>query len=394
MYYLAAPLPGINNAGIYSLPAKNTVITNLRIAILGTRGIPNQYGGFEQAAAYISTGLAEKGHEVTVYSPHSHPYRDNSWNGVNIVHCYAPEFIGSAGQFIYDLGCMLNARKKHFDVWLILGYTSSSVWGWLYPKKTVLISNMDGLEWKRSKYSNIVKRFLLAAEKLAVRYSHFLIADSPAIQSYLLEKYRIASEYIAYGADIPVDKDEQALSALAIERYGYYLVIARMEPENNIEMIVNGFCRTDTDKIMLIVGNIDTAFGKYLTGKFKNNLNVVFAGPVYDSKKLSALKSYCRLYFHGHSCGGTNPSLLEAMASGALICAHDNPFNKAVLGEDAFYFKSEDDIRILLEGIADRTTEGTMTTNNLAKIKAYYNWPRIVSEYERFIIDCHNDFTK
>src|SRR3982750_1944781 len=119
----------------------------MNIAIIGTRGIPNRYGGFEQLAEMLSVGLLQKGHSVTVYNSHKHPYQQKEWSGVKIIHCYDAEHIlGTAGQFIYDLNCIRNAGKENFDVLLFLGYTSSSVWGRLFPKGSIIISNMDGLE--------------------------------------------------------------------------------------------------------------------------------------------------------------------------------------------------------------------------------------------------------
>ena len=151
---------------------------SLRIAILGTRGIPNNYGGFEQIAGYLAKGLTQRGHSVSVYNSHNHPYKKNTWEGVNIIHCFDPEFLlGTAGQFIYDLNCILHSRKKNFDIILMLGYTSSSIWRKVYPKKSTVIFNMDGLEWKRSKYSNLAKKFLLYAERLAIRSGNYFIAD-------------------------------------------------------------------------------------------------------------------------------------------------------------------------------------------------------------------------
>ena len=136
----------------------------MKLAILGTRGIPNYYGGFEQFAQYLSKEFTSKGHEVYVYNSSAHPYKEKVWNGVNIIHCKDPEDkIGTAGQFIYDLNCILDSRKREFDIILQLGYTSSSVWNWLFSKKPVIITNMDGLEWKRSKYSKLVQRFLFYA---------------------------------------------------------------------------------------------------------------------------------------------------------------------------------------------------------------------------------------
>src|SRR4030095_13620718 len=131
----------------------------MRIAILGSRGIPNQYGGFEQFASHAAPALANKGHEVYAYNSSTHPYKEKTWNNVNIIHCFDPEEkIGTAGQFIYDFNCILDSRKRNYDVILQLGYTSNSIWSFLYPQKPVLVTNMDGMEWKRSKYSGKVQR--------------------------------------------------------------------------------------------------------------------------------------------------------------------------------------------------------------------------------------------
>lgn len=151
----------------------------MRIAILGSRGIPNNHGGFEQFAEYFSVYLASNNHDVYVYNSHDHAYQDKEFKNVNIIHCYDPESkLGASGQFIYDLNCILDSRKRNFDVILQLGYTSNSIWYWLLPKKPVIITNMDGMEWKRSKYSPKVRKFLKYAEKLAVKSSDYLIADS------------------------------------------------------------------------------------------------------------------------------------------------------------------------------------------------------------------------
>ncbi len=143
----------------------------MKIAIIGTRGIPNHYGGFEQFAEYLSLGLVEKGHMVTVYNSHTHPYQGNDWNGVKIIHCKDPEDkLGTIGQFVYDYNCIRDTRKRNYDIILQLGYTSSSVWGRLLPrKKSIITTNMDGLEWKRTKYSQKVQKFLQYAEKLGVK---------------------------------------------------------------------------------------------------------------------------------------------------------------------------------------------------------------------------------
>jgi glycosyltransferase involved in cell wall biosynthesis len=364
---------------------------NLRIAILGTRGIPNHYGGFEHISEYVSAGLVKKGHSVTVYNSHNHPYTSDEWNGVTIKHCYDPEYrIGTAGQFIYDLNCIIDARKQNFDVLMLMGYTSSSVWGKLYPKKSVIISNMDGLEWKRSKYSKQVQQFLKYAEKLAIKYSQFYVSDSKVIKDYLENKYHIHSEYIPYGADLFTDQEREQFDTTEALKEDYFLLMARMEPENNIETILEGFNNSNSGKNFKVLGDTSNRFGKFITHKFKNDDRIQFKGSVFNTAKVRALQNNSYLYFHGHSVGGTNPSLLEAMASEALIAAHNNPFNKSVLHSDAFYFSNAGEVQQLVETVQRDESGRTMVKNNLHKIAFQFNWENIIDEYERFILECYD----
>jgi glycosyltransferase involved in cell wall biosynthesis len=360
---------------------------NLRIAILGTRGIPNHYGGFEQLTEHLAPGLVEAGHDVTVYNSHSHPYQGKEWKGVHIRHAYDPElWIGSAGQFVYDLNCVLDARKRKYDIILQLGYTSSSIWGPIFPEGTMILYNLDGLEWQRTKYSKLVRRFLLYAEKLAVRYSHFTIADSPVIQTYFRDKYGIESEYIPYGADLFSKPKVGLLKTYGYSPDSYYLLMARMVPENNIETILDGFAASGCQRKFLVIGDTATAFGRKLVEKFGADERIQFLGAIYDQEKIHCLRYFSRLYFHGHSTGGTNPSLVEAMASQALIVAHDNPFNREVLGGDAYYFSAAEDVTMLIEAPADGVVEDGMIRGNQRKVMGKFNWPKIVAGYEKFIL--------
>jgi glycosyltransferase involved in cell wall biosynthesis len=362
----------------------------LKIAILGTRGIPNYYGGFEHVSEYVSEGLVKKGHSVTVYNSHNHPYTASTWNGVEIVHCYDPEYlVGTAGQFAYDFNCLIDARKRNFDVLILMGYTSSSIWGNLYPKNSAIITNMDGLEWKRSKYSKPVQRFLRYAEKLAVKHSQFYISDSRVIKLYLKDKYNITSRYIPYGADLFSAQEREQFDKTEALKEDYFLLMARMEPENNIEAILEGFSNSNSKKSFKVLGDTGNRFGKFIINKFERDNRIQFKGAIFDNSAVRSLQNNSYLYFHGHSVGGTNPSLLEAMASEALIAAHNNPFNKSVLNTDAFYFNNASEVRDLVETVQRKDTEKTMVKNNLHKIQFQFNWDRIIDEYEEFILECH-----
>jgi glycosyltransferase involved in cell wall biosynthesis len=363
---------------------------SLRIGILGTRGIPNHYGGFEQFAEHLSIGLAGKGHEVSVYNSHNHPYQAKSWNSINIVHCFDPSRrLGTFSQFIYDLNCLRDASLKHYDVILMLGYTSSSVWCRFFPGNSTVLFNMDGMEWKRKKYNRVVRRFLLYAEKLAVKCGHFFIADSPVIQEYLQQKYSISCEHIAYGATILHNENSELLAEYDIAPHNYFLIIARMEPENNIGMILDAFASSASVKKFIVIGNTDNSYGRQLVNTFRNDSRIKFIGGLYDNpQKIHSLKIFSHLYFHGHSVGGTNPSLLEAMASRALIAAHDNPFNRAVLGNNAYYFKAKEDIKNIIDSVSRGPEDEKKISENLFTVKEHYNWETITEKYDKFIREC------
>ncbi|MCD4793926.1 MAG: DUF1972 domain-containing protein [Bacteroidales bacterium] len=354
---------------------------NLKIGIIGTRGIPNNYGGFEQFAQYLSKGLLKKGCDVYVYNSHNHPYREHQWEGVNIIHKYDPEYlIGLSGQFIYDFNCILDSRKRNFDIILQLGYTTNSVWHFLLPRKGIRICNPDGMEWKRAKYPKPVKKFLKFAEKLAVKSNRALIADSRAIRDYYIKNYKKDTYYSAYPAEIFENPNQDILSKYELEPYKYNMLIARLQEDNNIETIIQGTIASDIDFPLLIIGNHENKYGKYLQKKFDDR-RIVFINAVYNIQILNNLRFFSNIYFHGHSAGGTNPSLLEAMASSALITAHNNPFNKDVLKENAFYFNNSDEIAELLNSGIQKKDYNNKIERNIKEIKENYGIQKIINEY-------------
>jgi len=361
----------------------------MKIAIIGTRGIPNHYGGFEQCAEYLALGLIKRGFEVVVYNSHNHPYQEKIWNDVQIVHCYDPENkLGTAGQFVYDLNCILDVRKQNCDIILQLGYTSSSIWGWLMPKKAVITTNMDGLEWKRTKFSGKVKRFLRYAESLGVKYSDYLISDSIGIQNYLKNTYNANSTYIAYGATLFENVTSEVLKKYKLQQNDYDMLIARLEPENSIEIILEGVAKANLLRPFLVIGNHETSYGNYLKDKFSTHSQIKFIGGIYNIDILNNLRFYSNIYFHGHTVGGTNPSLLEAMASSSLICANDNDFNRYILENDAIYFTNVEDVtaHLLNTKYSDDLFQA-MLEKNRKKITDIYDWDIIIDQYAKHFTD-------
>jgi glycosyltransferase involved in cell wall biosynthesis len=359
----------------------------MKIGILGTRGIPNAYGGFEQFAQYLAQGLHKKGYTVSVYNSSDHPCQEPEWNGIQLIHCKDWESrIGTAGQFIYDYNCFRDAAKRNFDVLLQLGYTSNSIWRRIWPKGVTQVINMDGLEWKRSKYSRPVRKFLRIAESWAVKHGDILIADSVGIRDYIFEKYGKSSVYIPYGAEIPSAYSPSVPGEWGLQANGYYLLMARMEPENNIEMILQGWLASRKENPLVLIGNWGNTFGKYLVKTYRHE-KIRFIGAIYDQQTVNALRHYSALYFHGHSVGGTNPSLLEAMACECAIAAHDNVFNRAILAGESWYFSSADEVRNIIDGERDPGIIYQRRKKNTEKIREQYNWQRIVDDYEKVILN-------
>jgi glycosyltransferase involved in cell wall biosynthesis len=360
----------------------------MKIAILGTRGIPNYYGGFEQFAEFFSVYLVEKGHDVYCYNSHNHPFQEKTFHGVNLIHINDPEHkLGTFGQFIYDYNCILDSRKRDFDIILQLGYTSNSIWYFLLPKKPIIITNMDGLEWKRTKYSKPVQQFLKFAERLAAISSDYLVSDSLGIKKFLLEKYKKESTYIAYGAHPFTNSNEEILSQYNVEKENFNMIMARFEPENNLDMVLEGVAMSDIKTTMLVIGKHETKYGEYLKNKFKNNKNIKFLGGIYNLEHLNNLRFYSKLYFHGHSVGGTNPSLLEAMASRALVIAHNNDFNKGILKENGIYFLNPLEVKNILETVK-KSDNLPMVQNNFNAIVNEFNWDKINGEYLQLFEQC------
>ena len=382
----------------------------MNLAIIGTRGIPNNYGGFEELAEHISVGLHNKGYNVTVFNGSDHNYKLNQYKGVNIITKNNPEKkLGTFGQFIYDLKCILECRRKKFDVIIQLGYTSSAIWNFLFHKKSYIITNMDGLEWKRDKYSFLVKIFLKISERIAINFSNTTVSDNLEIKKIIESSYKIKSNYIAYGSSLFENPNQKILLKYDLNPYKYDLIIARMEPENNIESIIKGFSMAtlnhNIDRKLVIVGDNMSKYSKYLKTKYLREINVVFLGKIFDKNILNNLRYYSNIYFHGHSVGGTNPSLIEAMSCKSCIVAHDNIFNKSVLGKDAVYFNSSEDIASFVRSIDKKNNKSANNislsklnkntsdvfnwdetiNNNYSKVHKNYSWSFIINEYEKLI---------
>jgi glycosyltransferase involved in cell wall biosynthesis len=246
---------------------------------------------------------------------------------------------------------------------------------------------MDGLEWKRTKYSKPVQQFLKFAERLAAVSSDYLVSDSLGIKKFLQERYKKQSTYIAYGAYPFNSPKEEVITNYDVEKGKYNMIMARFEPENNLDMVLEGVSLNEDKTPILVIGNHNTKYGDYLKNKFKYFSNIRFIGGIYNLEHLNNLRYFSNLYFHGHSVGGTNPSLLEAMASHALVIAHNNDFNKGVLKENGYYFSNPLEVKNILNTIK-KSNNLPMVENNYNAIVNEFNWEKINGEYLQLFEEC------
>lgn len=325
----------------------------MRIGLLGTRGIPNRYGGFEEFAEQICKKWADCGHEVYVYCEdvtEKEIFVFKNVRQVFIKGCNLPLI----SQFIYDFRCTKHALKQNLDVVYNAGYATSVFGNLLFKEelKGKLVYNMDGLEWKRSKFNTITRWLTKKLEKAAALSGAELVSDNKGIQEYLKSVYGVSSTLIEYGADFSKDEIKN------FEGYPevFDLVIARFEPENHIEEIIAAY-ENQREAILVLVANINTAFYKKLSSRIDKAQNIIFNGPIYDKNELAYLKANCRYYIHGHSVGGTNPSLLEALAAGCHILIHDNIFNKDVVSHYAQSWSNQKELENFISKNISRITK-------------------------------------
>ena len=364
----------------------------MKIAILGTRGIPNNYGGFEQCAESLSVGLVKKGYEVVVYNPSFHPYKKDNYLGVKIKCIYSPQnYLGSAASnFIFDFLCLRDAVNRGFDIILELGLiTAAPAIICCRKKRSIIVTNLDGLEWKRAKWSPLVRKITKNLERFGVYNSNFLVADNIAIQKYIKDEYNRDSEFISYGAE-----KVSGLQRLDIEKYlkksgDFILTIARLEPENNLELMCDAYITSNNNLPYYIIGNYETKYGSFLREKYKDS-GVYFLGAIFNKKELDTFRFYSTYYLHGHSVGGTNPSLIEAMAAQAFILIHDNPFNKSVINKKSYSFKNINELAGLLGNNKILKDRVDFCKENIDILNSKYRWSLIVDQYEKYFLDILN----
>ncbi len=369
------------------------VINNkLKIAILGSRGIPAKYGGFESITQELSIGLANRGYKVYVACESTffklQPY--TSYKGVILVYFPIISSIRVIGEFLYDLLAVMWASFR-VDVIYMLGY--GSVVSLVFPRLIgkVVVVNVDGLEWKRRKFHPFLRSFLKCFEMITVKVANYVVVDSRNIGFHYQRNYSIESVYIPNAVREIEPRSSVALVKFNLKELEYYLVVARLEPENNIDLIIEGFKRSKSKKKLVIVGDLKkTNYISQLVQLKGKNDEIIFMGGIYDKNVLTTLRYYCYAYLHGHEVGGTNPSLLEALSSGNATLAFDVPYNKEVVVNGALYFKDHNDLAEKICKLeSDLAIREEMKKNALLRYRWNYKVKNMVCAFEDFLKNIH-----
>ena len=374
----------------------------MRIAIVGTRGLPPSYGGYETFAHYFVKHMIPLGHEVVVACERpASGDQPTSYLGAELVYFpFKPPSSYSLRKIyegLNDLYFYLRLSKNIDIMYILAGVgTQALILLRILRPKLKIVTNNDGLEWNRSKYNLFEKMMWKSFVKNSLRFSHLVVHDNPKLIDFFPKHRTEKSITIEYGVEKfdPIEWDtdyiKKNLSGInnveSLSPHSYFLVVARLQHDNNTHKIIEGYIRSGSRKSLVIVGDVwDSGYNNTLESLISKapEGKVIMTGGIYNSTVLNMLRQKCFAYIHGHSAGGTNPSLVEAMAMGRAIIAHGNPFNRHVLGDNGMFFSEEEEISghiLSLQMNLDLVNE--LGQANLERASTNYQWTRCFSEHD------------
>ncbi|ACV80731.1 Protein of unknown function DUF1972 [Nakamurella multipartita DSM 44233] len=356
----------------------------LRIALVGTRGVPARYGGFETCVEEVGSRLVERGHEVVVYCRRRGSDRSaelDSYKGMSLVHFGALKK-RSLETLSHTALSVQHLVRHRTDAAVVFNAANAPFLPALRAARIPVATHVDGLEWKRDKWGGAGRRYYLMAERLAVKWSDALIADAVGIQDYYLDKFAMPTDLITYGAPILDTVGDHRLAELGLTSGGYHLVVARFEPENHVDMIVEGYSASAAELPLIVVGSAPYADAYTQRVHELADGRVRFLGGVWDQQLLDQLYANAFTYLHGHSVGGTNPSLLRALGASAATTAFDVNFNREVLGGAGRFFSDVAGVRAQIEA-SELDIASTVELGTQARIQATkYDWDDVTDRYE------------
>lgn len=354
------------------------------VLILGTRGIPAAHGGFETFAERFALYLVSRGWRVGVYCQRDVArvgtrVSSRLWQGVELITVEVG-LRGPAATLAFDAICARDAASRG-GVCLVLGYNGAVFLPYLRARGGRILTNMDGIEWRRPKWPLPVRAFFYASEWIAAWSSQRLVADHPVIADHLAERRpRRAIATIPYGGDPP--RPDPGPPPLGLEPDRYLISIARIEPDNSILTMVEAFSRRPRGLRLVVLGTMKVGDPYHRAVEDAASPEVLFPGAIYEADRVQALRAHARAYLHGHTVGGTNPSLVEALWAGNAVIAHDNPFNRGTAGAGQFYFTDGDSCAAAIDRVlADAVAVGA--ARRAARLRAEdFRWDDVLAAYE------------
>ncbi len=357
----------------------------MRIAMLGTRGVPAAYGGFETAVEEIGARLVQRGHEVTVYGNRSAP-EVSEHRGMRVVHVPALPLKQLDTLSRTGLATLHAIAGDAPDAAFVFNAANAPYVSLLRASGIPVAVHVDGLEWRRAKWGGAGRAYYRWAEEHAVRAADALIADAPGIAAYYDAEFAVPTELIRYGAPLRGPVCPERLAELGLEPDRFHLVVARFEPENHVVEIVEGYRRSRARLPLAVVGSApySAAYTRAVREAAADDPRIRLLGGVWDQDLLDSLYAHARTYVHGHSVGGTNPSLLRAMGAGTATIAFDVGFNREVLDDDAWTFADAVQLSGALEHAeADDAlvlARGARAQERAARV---FRWADVADAYER-----------
>lgn len=353
----------------------------MQIAMLGTRGVPAAYGGFETAVEEIGRRLVARGHSVRVYCRHGDS-AVTTYLGMSLVHLPAVRR-RSLDTLSHSAMSVAHLLWHPVDAAFVFNVANSPIVPLLLLRSIPYAINVDGVEWKRSKWGSVAKNYYKLTERLAVRSGRPLIADSQGIADYYSDRFNRSTEVIAYGAPPRLALPSDSLERCGLKRGNYLLVVARLERENNVHLIINGFRQSRSALPLIIVGDAPYADAyRQELQELAGDADVRFIGRVDDQSSLDQLYFHAAAYLHGHSVGGTNPSLLRALGCGTRSIVHRNTFNVDVAGSAALTFDCSKDVSAAIQRV-EKVGPNNDRDAIRQRVTELYNWDSITDSYER-----------
>lgn len=358
----------------------------MRIAFLGTRGVPARYGGFETAAEEIGHRLVARGHEVIVYCRNPGQTR-RTHLGMRLINL--PAVKQKSLETLSHTGLSVgHALIRPPDVAVLFNAANAPYIGFLKARGIPTAVHLDGLEWKRAKWSGAGAHYFRWAESVAARHADALISDARGIADHIQSAHGRSSTFIPYGAPI-IGSANYRLAELNLSTGSYHLAVARFEPENNVEAIVEGYRSSCASRPLVVVGGAPYGddYVRRVHAAAKDDPRIRFLGPLWDQELLDQLYANCFSFLHGHSVGGTNPSLLRAMGASAPVTAFDVSFNREVTGGHARFFVTDGGVRISVEADEqDPALAAARGADGQSRARRDYTWDGVCLEYEHLAL--------